>query len=268
MSQQNKAERVQSDDDGRRTLIRGTMASLAALTLGSVVAACSDDDGSGSATDAGNRDAGSTDRDAGGKADAGTTGEDAGSAPVDADIAPLNALLTAEYSAIAAYKAGAGLIEGAPESDPLAPLRAVILSIATDIAGQHTAHAAALVADIERLGGSAVKAADVTFTPPQALLDKPTILNVLKLAAGAERGAAVAYNQTVERLEAARTRFLAGAIEGDETQHFIVLTALVAGLVKPGSALTVDSADAVFPEPFVSKVGDDQGLAAVPDYFA
>jgi bacterioferritin (cytochrome b1) len=251
--------------DQRRELLRGGMATLAALALGGVVAACSDDDkdpvgsdaGSGGGKDAG----GSTTKDGGSASDAGSTS-------ADADVTPLNALLTAEYSAIAAYKAGAGLIGAAPSSDALASLKDVIIALATDILTQHTAHAEALVSTIEGLGGTPVGEDSVTFTPPKELTDKPTILNVLKFAAGAERGAAVAYNQTLATLEAASTRFLAGAIEGDETQHFIVLTALIAGLVQPGSNLSVDTADDVFPSPFVSKVGDTDGLESIPDYFA
>lgn len=259
-----KTTETLSDDtarDARRKLIRGGLAGVAALALGGVVAACSEDgdadkvdesDGGSGTTDAGSNDAGAT--------------QDAGSTP-DADVAPLNALLSAEYNAIAAYTAGAGLIDGAPASDPLASLKDVVLAIATDILAHHQSHAEALVTAINDLGGTPVEQTDVNFTPPTALADNPTIMNVLKLAAGAERGAAVAYNNTVASLESASLRFLAGAIEGDESQHFIVLTALIAGLVQPGANLSTDSADDVIPEAFVSKVGDVNGLEAIPDYF-
>jgi bacterioferritin (cytochrome b1) len=255
----------QTASDPRRELLRGGIATLAALALGGAVAACSDDDKDPAGSDAGS----SGGKDAGtGSTEDGGSATDAGSPTTDADVAPLNALLGAEYGAIAAYQAGAGLIEAAPASDALASLKDVIIALATDILSQHTAHAAALVSTIEELGGTPVEKDSVTFTPPKALTDKPTILNVLKFAAGAERGAAVAYNQTLATLEAASTRYLAGAIEGDETQHFIVLTALVAGLVQPGANLSVDTADDVFPSPFVSKVGAADGLESIPDYFA
>lgn len=188
----------------------------------------------------------------------------------DADIAPLNALLTAEYSAITAYTAGAALINMATDEDPLYTLRQVIVAVAVDIQSQHRLHAEALVDAIEALGGAPVEEADVAadFEPPAALVANPSISNVLKFAAGAERAAAIAYNQVIAGLEDAKHRFIAASIEGDETQHFIVLTALVLGLANPGPNLGVETAVDVVPEPFVSKVGDVTGLeTAPPDYF-
>jgi ferritin-like protein len=189
----------------------------------------------------------------------------------DADIEPLNALLTAEYNAITAYSAGAMLIANAPSSDPLYDLRSVIVDIAVDFQAQHKLHAEALVAAIEDLDGAPVDEEDVAkvFAPPPALVANPSISNVLKFAAGAERGAAVAYNQVLAGLEAAQLRFLASAIEGDESQHFIVLAALVLGLAAPGPNLSSQRAGDVVPEAFVSSVGTWQGLdKAPPDYFA
>jgi ferritin-like protein len=149
-------------------------------------------------------------------------------------------------------------------------LREVVVAIAVDIQAQHKLHAAALVDAIEELGGTPVDEAEVAeaFTPPQGLVDNPTISNVLKFAASAERGAAVAYNQVLATMADAKLRFLASSIEGDETQHFIVLTALVLGLADPGPNLAVATAGDVVPQPFVSKVGNVNGLNAAPaDYF-
>src|SRR4030095_9404306 len=98
------------------------------------------------------------------------------------------------------------------------------------------------------------------FEPPAELVAAPTIGNVLKFACGAERAAAVAYNQVLAGLEDAKLRFLASSIEGDESQHFIVLAALVLGLADPGPNLSTDTAVDVVPEAFVSKVGDAPGL--------
>lgn len=195
-----------------------------------------------------------------------------GGAPalVPADIEPLNALLTAEYNAITAYTAGAGLINAAPNTDPLFGLAKVIVDIAVDIQSDHKLHAAALVDAIEALGGEPVVEADVAkaFKAPQGLTDNPTISNVLKFAASAERGAAVAYNQVLAGFEDAKHRFLASSIEGDETQHFIVLAALVLGLADPGPNLSETTAKDVVPAAFVSKVGKVDGLNAAPaDYF-
>jgi hypothetical protein len=285
--------------------VGGGAASLMAATLGLVAIACGDDDdaspnmpsGGGGATDEGGKSSTAGKTANGGKAGASTTGgkggtaatggkagstsagaggaeagmAGAGGAPdLDADLEPLNALLSAEYNAITAYTAGAGLINAAPNTDPLYGLREVVVAIAVDIQSQHKLHAAALVDAITELDGIPVEEADVAaaFAPPQGLVDNPTISNVLKFAASAERGAAVAYNQVLASMENAQLRFLASAIEGDETQHFIVLTALVLGLADPGPNLTVATADDVVPQPFVSKVGSVNGLNAAPaDYF-
>jgi len=249
-----------------------------AATLGLVAIACGgddDDDNQGSGGSSGSAGKGSGTAGKTGSGDGGSpmTGEGgADGAPLtDADIEPLNALLAAEYNAITAYGAGAGLISGAPDTDPLFALADVILGIAVDFQAQHKLHAEALVEAIEGLGGTPVGEQDIAdaFVPPQALLDNPSISNVLKYAAGAERAAAVAYNQVLAGLEDAKHRFLAASIEGDESQHFIVLAALVLGLADPGPNLSTDTAVDVVPEAFVSQVGDAPGLETAPaDYFA
>ena len=277
----------------RRALVGGSAASLMAATLGLVAIACGDDDdapsmpnGNGGAPDEGGKSSAAGQSTAGGKggtpagggkagtaagaggAETGMAG--AGGAAADADLEPLNALLSAEYNAITAYTAGAGLINAAPDTDPLYGLREVVVAIAVDIQAQHKLHAAALADAINALGGMPVdeEAVAAAFKPPQGLLDNPTIGNVLKFAASAERGAAVAYNQVLATMEDANLRFLASAIEGDESQHFIVLAALVLGLADPGPNLAVATAGDVVPEPFVSKVGKVNGLNASPaDYF-
>lgn len=270
------------------------LAGALAATLGLIAIACGDDDDDAPGGSAGSTAQGGTGNTAGkssggamntagkgatptaGKGSGGSTsnaGEaGAGGVPnmTDADIAPLNALLTAEYSAITAYSAGAGLINMATDEDPLYALRQVIVAIAVDIQSQHKLHAEALVDAIEALGGTPVDEEEVAagFEPPAALVANPSISNVLKFAAGAERAAAIAYNQVLAGLEDAKHRFIAASIEGDETQHFIVLTALVLGLASPGPNLSVETAGDVVPEPFVSKVGDVTGLeTAPPDYF-
>jgi bacterioferritin (cytochrome b1) len=274
-----------SDDNGSgKRQLTGALAA----TLGLVAIACSGDDDDGAATTGGKTSSGGSSTTGGkggmtggsgkgsttaGKGGAATTadgGTGGGGPEPDNDIVPLNALLTAEYSAITAYSAGAMLIEGADAADPLYGLREVIVKIAVDIQAQHKLHAAALVDAIEALSGEPVVEADVAkaFQAPRALVDNPTIANVLKFAATAEREAAVAYNQVLAGLEAAKHRFIASAIEGDETQHFIVLAALVLGLAAPGKNLSLDTAEDVVPEAFVSKVGDVRGLDAAPaDYF-
>jgi bacterioferritin (cytochrome b1) len=248
----------------RRQLIgTGALAAAGALLAG-FAAACSDDEesddkpgpsGPDGGTDAGTLDAS---RDA-------TTPVDAGT--LDADVAILNGLLSAEYSAIAAYTAGGPIVMGAATTDPLYALRTTIVAIATNIAGQHALHAAALVDSIKALGGTPVAQSSITFAPPKGLTDNLTIRNVLKFATGAERGAAVAYNKAVEKLEAAKHRYIATAIEGDETQHFIILAALVLGLADPGPSLNDTKGGQVPPKAFVRTVGTQQGLETLTAYF-
>ena len=283
----------------RRKLINTGAVGAAAALLGVVAAACGSDDDTGTQATGGHGGVGGAGKaGSGGKAgstaaggssgavggageggaSAGAAGEAAGAggeggagATADADIVPLNALLSAEYNAITAYSAGAGLIGAAKTTDPLYALRAVITDIAVSIQSQHKLHAAALVDAIEVLDGTAVKEADVAakFKAPAALVANPTISNVLKFAASAERGASVAYNQVLAGMEDAQLRFLASSIEGDESQHFIVLAALVLGLASPGPNLSEATAVKVFPEAFVSTVGTHAGLDALPaDYFA
>lgn len=290
-----------SNEPARRTLIGSGAVGAAAVMLGMVAAACGSDEDTpaGSAGAGGKNNAGSGGRgsaggagksSAGGGGKSGATSEagaggadSAGAAGIagmgeggalnfpDADIGPLNALLAAEYNAITAYSAGAGLIGEAKAVDPLYPLREVITDIAVGIQTQHKLHAAALASAIEELDGTPIKQADVAskFKPPADLALNPTISNVLKFAASAERGATVAYNQVLAGLEDAKLRFLASSIEGDESQHFIVLTALVLGLAAPGANLDATTAATVFPEAFVSTVDTQKGLdSGVPDYFA
>lgn len=255
-----------------------------AATLGLVAIACGDDedDNKTSAKGGSGGTGGKAGGGAGGKGastplggeggalgGAAGAGGEAASSP-DADIASLNALLAAEYNAITAYTAGAGLIGAAPDTDPLFGLADVIIKIAVDIQSQHKLHAQALVDAIEALAGTPVDEQSIAdaFVPPTALVDNPSISNVLKFAASAERAAAVAYNQVLATLEDAKHRFIATAIEGDETQHFIVLAALVLGLADPGPNLSEQTATDVIPEAFVSAVGDETGLdTAPPDYF-
>ncbi len=188
----------------------------------------------------------------------------------DANVALLNALLAAEYQALAAYDAGISLIETAAKNDPLLDLAPRLSEVAESISGHHRSHAEALARAIVELEGTPVDEAEARarFVPPKLLLEYPTILNTLRFAAAAERAATIAYNQMVEQLEAAQLRFLAGAIGGDEGEHFIVLTALVVGLAAPGPALDSSTTDKLIPTAFISSVDTEPGLKdEVPDYF-
>lgn len=168
----------------------------------------------------------------------------------NADITPLNALLVAEYTAIATYMAGINILNAPPAGDPLIAQSGALAAIATQWMAQHTAHSVALKNAVMAIGGTPALQAGITFTPPAGVT--LSITNVLKIAANAEKGAAIAYNNTVATLSSAGNRFLAATIEGDETQHFVVLYSLLKGLAAPTTALASMGTSGIVPKTFVS----------------
>jgi Ferritin-like domain len=225
----------QNAETSRRDVLRWS----ALASTGAVLAACS-------STSAGATPA----------ADAGDT--NAAAVPL------LNALLSAEWGAVAAYAAGAGILSAPPAGDPMASSAPVYLVVATHFQSQHVAHAAALAAAVEMLGGTPVAQASVTFAAPTGFT--PTVTNVLKLAANAEKAAAVAYNATVPQLPVTNElRFLAGSILGDETQHFVLLYSLLEGVAAAGPNFATGAAQ-IAPTDFTSTVGSDVGLQSVADF--
>ena len=179
----------------------------------------------------------------------------------NADVDNLNALLKAEYMAIDAYSQGAVVLtqqknNGATQADR--DLAALVLAVAVEFQADHKAHAALLAKTVKDLNGTPVAEADSKFTLPADF--KASTVNVMKLAANAERNAAIAYNRVVSTLSTSTLRFLGASIEGDETQHFMVLYALIEGLAVPTSALTPSmNADQVVPRAFVSSTVDQGG---------
>lgn len=193
-------------------------------------------------------------------------GTDEKQANATADVVLLNALLTAEYGAIKAYTAGAGLLGASTLPDsPFKSAAPVILEIAKHWQQQHKDHASVLVDTIKAAKGTPVDESKVGFTAPQGLVDKPTVENVMRLACNAERAAAIAYNGVVEQLKLADNRYLAASIEGDESQHFVVLYVLLKGHVAPTAALTTSAATSVVPVSFLSKTANFNGLESVSD---
>ncbi len=181
------------------------------------------------------------------------------------DITPLNALLTAEYEAIKAYEAGATILRMPPTNDPQASSSAPLLVIAMNWQNHHRTHATQLASLITSIGGTPVTEASVSFTAPTGF--SASVGNVLRLAANKERAAAVAYNTAIKSLKATTSRFLAGTIEGDETQHFIVLYALLKGIVSADPAGLITNINEVVPKPFVAQVGTDMNsLQSIADF--
>jgi hypothetical protein len=126
------------------------------------------------------------------------------------DVAILNTALAAELEAIAAYGvgAGSGLLKGS------------VLSLATTFQGHHKQHADVLAATVGKLGGKAVTAkANYTF-PVETL---KTQNDVLRFAAGLEKGAVSAYLGAVPLFKDRELSKAAASILGDEAMHWAVL---------------------------------------------
>lgn len=170
----------------------------------------------------------------------------------DADNTVLNALLSAEYDAIATYTAGAGIIaddDATPEAT-----RKIVTDVAVHFQSQHKEHAAALKALIEANGGEPVADA-MTAKIPESF-DDPTTVGVMKLAADKEKQAAVAYADVMKSISTATAAKLVASIGAIETQHFVVLYLLVEGLIA-ANAMTAMSPTLVVPAAFVLDVGGD-----------
>lgn len=128
------------------------------------------------------------------------------------DVAILNSALGLEYQAIAAYQVGAesGL------------LQKPVLALAVQFQGDHKQHAALLATTVAKLGGTPVAAkmpADYHF-PVETL---KTQADVLRFAAGLEKGAASAYLGAVPLFANRDLAKAAGSILGDETMHWAIL---------------------------------------------
>lgn len=171
----------------------------------------------------------------------------------DADVMALNALLSAEYEAIKAYEAGRTIVMNAPDTDPQAMFKLVLVAVIDRWKAQHESHAMQLSTLITGLRGTPIMRPTTAFAPPTGFV--ANITNVLILAANAEKAAAVTYNTTINTLKRGDTRALAASIEGDETQHFVVLNALLNRAVAPGSAIVTGGVNDIVPQAFVVRVG-------------
>jgi rubrerythrin len=128
------------------------------------------------------------------------------------DVAILNVALGLEYQAIAAYQVGA-------ESSLL---QKPVLDVAVKFQGHHKAHAQILAGTIEKLGGKAVLAKKPTeYGFPVAQLKSQA--DVLKFAAGLEKGAASAYLSVLPSFHNKDLVSAAASILGDETMHWAIL---------------------------------------------
>lgn len=170
----------------------------------------------------------------------------------DADNDVLNALLSAEYDAIATYTAGAGII--ADDAATPQATRDLVTDVAVHFQSQHQEHAAALKAIIEDNGGTPVSDSMMAKIPES--FDEPTTVGVMKLAADKEKQAAVAYADVMKSISTQAAAKLVASIGAVETQHFVVLYLLVEGLIE-ANAMTAMSPTLVVPAAFVLDVGGD-----------
>lgn len=169
-------------------------------------------------------------------------------AAADNDV--LNALLTAEYDAIATYTAGAGLI--AADTDTPQATRDLVTDVAVHFQDQHKQHAAALKKMIEDNDGTPVVDSMEAKIPES--FDEPTTVGVMKLAADKEKQAAVAYANVMKSISTGAAAKLVASIGAIETQHFVVLYLLVEGLIE-ANAMTAASPTLIVPAAFVLDVG-------------
>lgn len=126
------------------------------------------------------------------------------------DVRILNAALSAEREAVAAYQVGAesGLLQKA------------VLKTAVQFQGHHKAHADVLAATIRKLGGTA--------NEPPAAYDFPvdklkTQKDVVEFAAKLERGAVTAYAGAIPKFENRDLSHAAASILADEAMHWAIL---------------------------------------------
>jgi bacterioferritin (cytochrome b1) len=142
--------------------------------------------------------------------DALAAGSKASAAEVEGDVRILNTALGAELEAIAAYQVGAesGLLGSG------------VLPVAVQFQGHHKEHADALAATVRRLGGTPVAPKAKYNFPVEKLKNQN---DVLRFAAGLEKGAISAYLGAVPVFHDRALSQVAASILGDEAMHWAVL---------------------------------------------
>jgi len=170
----------------------------------------------------------------------------------DADNDILNALLKAEYDAIATYAAGAGII--AADTATAEATRNLVTDVAVHFQTQHKQHAAALKKMIEANGGEPVEDSGTPSLPTSFPATTAGTTEVMKLAADKEKQAAIAYADVMKSVSTTTAAKLVAAIGAVETQHFVVLYLLIEGLIQPTDA-TAATPTLVVPAAFILNVG-------------
>lgn len=145
-----------------------------------------------------------------------------GASGTEADIRILNSALASELEAIAAYQVGAesGL------------LQKPVLDLAATFQGHHGEHAGVLTRTIQKLGGKAVTAKEKYVFPTDQL---KTQADVLRFAAGLEKGAVSAYLGAVPAFGNRDLAKAAASILGDEAMHWAILRNALGEVPVPGA---------------------------------
>ena len=130
-------------------------------------------------------------------------------AQLEADVRILNTALGAELEAVAAYQVGAesGLLGAGAKA------------IALQFQGHHKEHADVLAGTIRKLGGKAADGRTKYDFPTDKLKAE---VDVLRFAAGLERGAVSAYLNAVPLFQDRALAQAAASILGDEAMHWAV----------------------------------------------
>ena len=126
------------------------------------------------------------------------------------DIRILNTALGAEHEAVAAYQVGAE--SGLLKKDALA--------LALQFQGHHKEHIDLLASTVVKLGGAAASPRERYGFPVEKLANQE---DVLRFAAGLEKGAVSAYLGAVPLFENGDLAKAAASILGDEAMHWAVL---------------------------------------------
>lgn len=128
----------------------------------------------------------------------------------EADVRILNTALAAELEAVAAYQVGAesGLLGNAAKG------------IALQFQGHHKEHADVLAGTVRKLGGKPAEPRARYNFPVEKLKAEA---DVLRFAAGLERGAVSAYLNAVPLFQDRALSQAAASILGDEAMHWAVL---------------------------------------------
>ncbi len=150
------------------------------------------------------------------------------SSATSADVGILNVALGLEHEAINAYQLGAGS----------GLLSKPVLDVAVAFQSHHKAHRDALVATIQKLGGTPV--AEKKLDEYAAALGAASLKNqtdVLMLAARLELGAVNAYLGVIPSFKDNKLGQVAARLAADETMHWTALSQVL-GRMLPAGALT------------------------------